>query len=146
MNIPTTTRRGLVFNADPFRNLTVGFDSIFDQLSSMSNFEAPSYPPYNIRKLGTDGYELEMALAGFTKGDINVEVKEDVLTISASKESKDEEESFLHKGIAKRAFTRKWTLAEHLEVKDAEFKDGILLIKMKLNLPEEKKSKTIKIK
>ena len=110
MNIPTTTRRGLMFNADPFRNLTVGFDSIFDQLSSMSNFEAPSYPPYNIRKLGTDGYELEMALAGFTKDDINVEVKEDVLTISASKESKDEEESFLHKGIAKRAFTRKLSL------------------------------------
>ena len=128
--------------------ITVGFDSMFDRLFGdiERNGNATGFPPYNIRKLGTDGYELEMALAGFTKGDIDVEVKEDVLTISASKESKDEEESFLHKGIAKRAFTRKWTLAEHLEVKDAEFKDGILLIKMKLNLPEEKKSKTIKIK
>ena len=59
---------------------------------------------------------------------------------------KDEEDSFLHRGIAKRSFTRKWTLAEHLEVKDAELKDGILLIKMKLNLPEEKTAKTIKVK
>ena len=103
MNLPTN-RRGLVFNADPFKNLTVGFDSLFDQLSSLSDFEAPSYPPYNIRKIGNDGYELEMALAGFSKSDVNVEVK------------------------------------------DAELKDGILLIKMKLNLPEEKKAKTIKVK
>jgi len=145
MNLPTN-RRGLVFNADPFKNLTVGFDSLFDQLSSLSDFEAPSYPPYNIRKIGNDGYELEMALAGFSKSDVNVEVKEDTLTVSASKEGKDKEDSFLHKGIAKRSFIRKWTLAEHLEVKDAELKDGILLIKMKLNLPEEKKAKTIKIK
>ena len=76
MNLPTN-RRGLVFNADPFKNLTVGFDSLFDQLSSLSDFEAPSYPPYNIRKIGNDGYELEMALAGFSKSDVNVEVKED---------------------------------------------------------------------
>ena len=145
MNLPTN-RRGLVFNADPFKNLTVGFDSLFDQLSSMSDFEAPSYPPYNIRKIGNDGYELEMALAGFSKSDVNVEVKEHTITVSASKEGKDEENSFLHRGIAKRSFTRKWTLAEHLEVKDAELKDGILLIKMKLNLPEEKKDKTKNIK
>ena len=128
--------------------ITVGFDSMFDRLfGDIQRTETTSgFPPYNIRKIGNDGYELEMALAGFSKSDVNVEVKEDTLTVSASKEGKDEENSFLHRGIAKRSFTRKWTLAEHLEVKDAELKDGILLIKMKLNLPEEKKAKTIKIK
>jgi len=122
---------------------TIGMDDYFDRVFGV---EAQSYPPYNLVQVNEDESQLEMALAGFSKSDVNVEVKEDTLTVSASKEGKDEEDSFLHRGIAKRSFTRKWTLAEHLEVKDAELKDGILLIKMKLNLPEEKKAKTIKVK
>ena len=86
-----------------------------------------------------------MALAGFTKDEIDVEVKENTLTISARTSDK-EEDSFVHQGIARRAFKRRWTLAEHLEVDDAKLKDGILIVEMKLNLPEEKKPKTIKIK
>ena len=144
MNLPTN-RRGLVFNADPFKNLTVGFDSLFDQLSSLSDFEAPSYPPYNIRKIGNDGYELEMALAGFSKSDVNVEVKEDTLTVSASKEGKDEENSFLHRGIAKRSFTRDFVLADTLHVEDVTFSEGILRVTLKQIVPEEQKPKKIKI-
>jgi len=139
-----TKQLGLV-NFDPFRNSTVGFDNIFDRLSSLSQFEIPNYPPYNIRKIDKDKYQLEMALAGFSKDDIEVEVKENILTVSV-KPSNKKEESFVHRGIAQRAFKREWTLIEHLEVKDARFKDGVLIIDMKLNLPEEKKPRTINIK
>ena len=140
INLPTR-----VF--DPFKNMTVGFDDIFDQLSSMSKYvnDIPNYPPYNIKKVGKDKYQLDMALAGFTKEDVKVETGDNVLTISASSYEK-EDDSFVHKGIAKRAFKRQWTLAEHLEVQDAKLKDGVLTVDMKLNLPEEKKPRTIKIK
>ena len=132
---------------DPFKNMTDGFDDIFDQLSSMSKYvnDIPNYPPYNIKKVGKDKYQLDMALAGFTKEDVKVETGDNVLTISASSSDK-EDDSFVHKGIAKRAFKRQWTLAEHLEVQDAKLKDGVLTVDMKLNLPEEKKPRTIKIK
>tara|TARA_R110002074_G_scaffold248898_4_gene420809 strand:+ start:586 stop:1002 length:417 start_codon:yes stop_codon:yes gene_type:complete len=130
---------------DPFKNMTVGFDNIFDQLSTLSQYEIPNYPPYNIKKIDKENYQLEMALAGFSKNDIDVEVKENTLTISA-KSSDKEDESFVHRGIAQRTFKRQWTLMEHLEVSDAKFVDGILIVDMKHNLPEEKKPKTIKIK
>ncbi len=130
---------------DPFRNMTVGFDNIFDQLSTLSHYETPNYPPYNIKKIDKENYQLEMALAGFSKEDIDVEVKESILTISAKTSEKDDD-NFVHRGIAQRAFKRQWTLAEHLEVDNATFKDGVLIVDMKLNLPEEKKPKTIKIK
>ncbi len=140
INLPTR-----VF--DPFKNLTVGFDDIFDQLSSMSKYvnDIPNYPPYNIKKVGKDKYQLDMALAGFSKDDVKVETNDNTLTISASSSDK-EDDSYVHKGIAKRAFKRQWTLVEHLEVQDAKLKDGVLTVDMKLNLPEEKKPRTIKIK
>ena len=140
INLPTR-----VF--DPFKNLTVGFDDIFDQLSSMSKYvnDIPNYPPYNIKKVGKDKYQLDMALAGFSKDDVKVETNDNTLTISASSSDK-EDDSYVHKGIAKRAFKRQWTLIEHLEVQDAKLKDGVLTVDMKLNLPDEKKPRTIKIK
>ena len=140
MNLPTR-----VF--DPFKNMTVGFDDIFDQLSSMSKYvnDIPNYPPYNIKKVGKDKYQLDMALAGFSKDDVKVETNDNTLTISASSSDK-EDDSYVHKGIAKRAFKRQWTLVEHLEVQDAKLKDGVLTVDMKLNLPDEKKPRTIKIK
>ena len=140
INLPTR-----VF--DPFKNLTVWFDDIFDQLSSMSKYvnDIPNYPPYNIKKVGKDKYQLDMALAGFSKDDVKVEVNDNTLTVSASSSDK-EDDSYAHKGIAKRAFKRQWTLVEHLEVQDAKLKDGVLTVDMKLNLPDEKKPRTIKIK
>ena len=140
INLPTR-----VF--DPFKNLTVGFDDIFDQLSSMSKYvnDIPNYPPYNIKKVGKDKYQLDMALAGFSKDDVKVETNDNTLTISASSSDK-EDDSYVHKGIAKRAFKSHWTLVEHLEVQDAKLKDGVLTVDMKLNLPDEKKPRTIKIK
>ena len=138
MNLPTG-----VF--DPFRNMTVGFDDIFDQLSTLSSYDTSNYPPYNIKKVDKEKYQLEMALAGFTKTDVIVEVKENTLTISGKVSDKDTD-TFVHRGIAQRSFKRQWTLAEHLEVTSAVLKDGVLKVDMKLNLPEEKKPKTITVK
>jgi len=113
-NLPTTHNRNWVSDFDPFRNLTVGFDNIFDQLSALSHFETPNYPPYNIKKVDKENYQLEMALAGFSKDDIEVEAKENTLSVSAKSSDKDDD-SFVHRGIAQRAFKRQWTLMEHLE-------------------------------
>jgi len=132
---------------DPFRNLTVGFDNIFDQLSSLSQFEIPKYPPYNIKKVDDNKYQLEMALAGFTKTDLEVEVKDNTLTVTGnSADDTETTNSFVYKGIAQRAFTRQWTLMNYLKVFSANFKDGVLVVDMELNEPEEEKGKKIEVK
>ncbi len=132
---------------DPFRNLTVGFDSIFDQLSSLSQFEIPKYPPYNIKKVEDNKYQLEMALAGFAKSDLEVEVKDNTLTVTGnSADDTENTNSFVYKGIAQRAFTRQWALMDYLKVFNANFKNGVLTVDMELNLPEDKKAKKIEVK
>ena len=132
---------------DPFRNLTVGFDNIFDQLSSLSQFEIPKYPPYNIKKVDDNKYQLEMALAGFAKTDLEVEVKDNTLTVTGnSTDDTENTNSFVYKGIAQRAFTRQWTLMNYLKVFSANFKDGVLVVDMELNEPEEDKAKKIEVK
>ena len=129
---------------DPFRNYTIGFDKIFDSLLEVSKINTTNFPPYNIRKLGDGKYEIELALAGFTKDDIKVELKEGTLSVSAKKEEKDSD-NLVHQGIASRSVLRKFSLSEYMEIKDADFKDGILKIKCFENIPEEKKPKVIKI-
>ena len=129
---------------DPFRNYTIGFDKIFDSLLEVSKINTSNFPPYNIRKLGDGKYEIELALAGFTKDDIKVELKEGTLSVSAKKEEKDSD-NLVHQGIASRSVLRKFSLSEYMEIKDADFKDGILKIKCFENIPEEKKPKVIKI-
>ena len=132
---------------DPFRNLTVGFDNVFDQLSSLSQFEIPKYPPYNIKKIDDNKYQLEMALAGFAKSDLEVEVKDNTLTVTGnSADDTENTNSFVYKGIAQRAFTRQWTLMNYLKVFSANFKDGVLVVDMELNEPEEEKGKKIEVK
>ena len=143
MNLPTN-RRGLVFNADPFKNLTVGFDSLFDQLSSLSDFEAPSYPPYNVIQDGDD-FVIEIALAGIDKKDLNVEIQENTLTVSYQSSEEDTDKK-LYKGIAQRSFKRQFNLSEDIEIEGAHFKNGMLNIFLKRIIPEEKKPKKIKIK
>tara|TARA_R100001480_G_scaffold3231_1_gene8507 strand:+ start:229 stop:648 length:420 start_codon:yes stop_codon:yes gene_type:complete len=129
---------------DPFRNYTIGFDKIFDSLLEVSKINTSNFPPYNIRKLGDGKYEIELALAGFTKDDIKVELKEGTLSVSAKKDDKDSD-NLVHQGIASRSVLRKFSLSEYMEIKDADFKDGILKIKCFENIPEEKKPKVIKI-
>jgi len=129
---------------DPFKNYTIGFDRIFDSLLEVSKLNTSNFPPYNIRKVKDGKYEIELALAGFTKGDIKVELKDGVLSISAKREDKDSN-NLIHQGIASISVLRKFSLSEYMEIRDADFADGMLNIKCIENIPEEKKPKIIKI-
>ena len=123
---------------------TIGFDRVFDQLDEFIHHskKLPSYPPYNIRKEGNN-FTIEMALAGFSKEDIEVTVTEDILTISSSKEKPKKDE--VYRGISDRKFTRNFSMADDIEVKSAELKDGLLTIKLERIIPEDKKPRKIKI-
>ena len=135
---------------DNFNQLTpyaVGFDRVFDQLQNYveNNSTSTGYPPYNIRKDGEYNYDIEMALAGFSKKDIEVEVADGVLTIRSVKEN-EEDDSNLYRGISYRKFNRKFTLADDIIVKDAKLQDGLLKISLEKIIPEEKKPRLITVK
>ena len=135
---------------DNFNQLTpyaVGFDRVFDQLQNYveNNATSTGYPPYNIRKDGEYNYDIEMALAGFSKKDIEVEVADGVLTIRSIKEN-EEDENNLYRGLSYRKFNRKFTLADDIIVKDAKLQDGLLKISLEKIIPEEKKPRLITVK
>ena len=134
-----------LINFDPFKNFSIGFDRMFDSLNEVSKINTSNFPPYNIRKIKDGKYQVEMALAGFSKSDIKCELQDGMLTIEAKKEQKDSD-NLIHQGIASRSVLRKFTLSEYMKVEDADFKDGMLKIKFYQDLPDEKKPKTIKIK
>ena len=139
-----------IFNQ--LRPLSVGFDDVFNHFESMfdSDFRLPTvnYPPYNIVKTGTNKYDIEVALAGFGKKDIDVSVENGVLTIESKVEEKDKDEdgNTIYKGISKRYFKRSFTIANDVEIKGAELKDGLLKVSMEKIVPESKKLKQIEIK
>ena len=146
------TRNALsIFNQ--LRPVTVGFDNMFDHFESMFDgdvFSVPqvNFPPYNIVKTGDFTYDVELALAGYSKDDITVDYADNVLTVKSIKksdESKDED-GVLHRGIAKRYFSKAFTIADDVEVRDAELKDGLLKISMERIVPEGKKPRSIDIK
>ena len=125
---------------------SVGFDTIFDRFFDMDTTRDSGYPPYNIRKINEAQYVIEIALAGFSKEDIEVEVTEGNLTIRSKEEKEtDEDESFVHKGIAKRSFLRSFTLSDDIIVKGADLKDGMLIINLEKVIPDEKKPRLIQI-
>ena len=138
-----------------FNNLrphTVGFDDWFDHFDAMmddSFFRGTgNFPPYNIVKTGENTYDVELALAGFNKKDIEVEYKENNLTVKSKKqeEETDPDGNMIHRGISKRMFTRSFTIANDVEVKGAELKDGLLKVSLERIIPEHKKAKLIDIK
>ena len=138
-----------IFNQ--LRPLSVGFDDVFDHFESM--FDGPTlvgtnYPPYNIVKTGDNKFDIEVALAGFNKKDINVTSENGMLTIESKQEDKSEDKDgeVLHKGISKRYFKKSFTIADDVEIKGAELKDGMLRVSMEKIVPEAKKLKTIEIK
>lgn len=141
-----------IFNQ--LRPVTVGFDPIFDRFESMfdDNFFAnqthQNYPPYNIMKTGDYTYNIEIALAGFSKKDIDVSYEDGVITVKSIQEAKQDgdQSGVLHKGISKRMFTKSFSIADDVEVKGAELKDGLLTISLERIIPESKKPRTIKIK
>ena len=125
---------------------SVGFDSIFDRFFDMDTTRDSGYPPYNIRKINESQYVIEIALAGFSKEDIEIEVTEGSLAVRSKKEEETNGyESFVHKGIAKRSFLRSWTLSDDIIVKGADLKDGMLIINLEKVIPDEKKPRLIQI-
>ncbi len=145
------TKNLSIFNN--LRPITVGFDDMFDHFEHMmddSFFRGTlgNFPPYNIVKTGDNTYDVELALAGFNKKDIEVEYKENLLTVKSKKqeETKDEDGNIIHRGISKRMFSKSFTIANDVEVKGAELKDGLLKISMERIIPEHKKAKSIAIK
>ncbi len=128
-----------------FMGLSVGFDSMFHRLMHSPTQQDTGYPPYNIRKVDEYNYIIEIALAGFSEDDIEVEVSDGTLTVR-SKESKDTaEQQYVHRGIAKRIFSKAWTLSDDMIVKSAEFTNGLLNISLEKIVPEEKKPRIIPI-
>ncbi|MEC7212352.1 MAG: Hsp20 family protein [Pseudomonadota bacterium] len=141
-----------IFNQ--LRPVSVGFDNVFDHFEKMFEddyFNTPTvnYPPYNIVKTGENKYDVEVALAGYNKKDINIEYADNLLTIKSVKDNnsakKDSESGVLHKGISKRFFSKTFTIADDTEVKSAELKDGLLKVSLERIIPEAKKPKVIKI-
>lgn len=128
------------------RPFSVGFDDIFDQFDRLLDTPAPSYPPYNlIKSKDGDNYKIQIALAGFDKSDVDVEVKENTLTVKSKKDAVETDEEHLYKGISTRAFERSWTLADDMKVHGAKFENGLLEISLERIIPEEKKPRTIDI-
>ena len=126
---------------------TIGFDTIFDRLFDMDLTRDSGYPPYNIRKINELQYAIELALAGFSKDDIEVEVTDGQLSIRSKEDIKkdDSNESFVHKGIAKRSFMRTFSLSNDIIVKGADLKDGMLIVELERVIPDEKKPRLIQI-
>jgi molecular chaperone IbpA len=137
-----------IFNQ--LRPLSVGFDDVFNHFESMFDYDmvnVSNYPPYNIVKTGDNKYDVELALAGFNKKDINVSVENGMLTIESKEDkTKDKDGEVIHKGISKRYFKKSFTISDDVEVKGAELKDGMLRVSMEKIIPEAKKLRTIDIK
>ncbi len=137
------------FDLSPLYRSTVGFDrlgSMLDQLLS-GDAPVPSYPPYNIEKTGEDAYRTSIAVAGFGEADLNIEVKDQGLTVTAKKRevAEDKQPHYLHRGIAERGFERRFQLADHMKVTGAGLENGLLHIDLVREVPEALKPRTIAI-
>ena len=136
-----------IFNQ--LRPHTIGYDNIFDHFNDMfetSNSLQTNYPPYDIVKHSDTHYDIQVALAGYSKDDIEIEVKENTLSIKSVKKEEDDKVEVLHRGISKRYFERSFTIADDVKVNSAELKDGLLIVSLERVIPEHKKPRLIKIK
>jgi molecular chaperone IbpA len=148
-----TNRAISIFNQ--LRPYSVGFDDVFDHFGrmfddSLFDVSTPNYPPYNIVKIKDNQYNIEVALAGYGKKDIDITYENNMLTIKSVKDEQEKEveenEGVLHKGIAKRMFSKSFTIADDCKVTGAELKDGLLKVSLEKIIPDHKKARTINIK
>jgi molecular chaperone IbpA len=135
------------FDFAPLHRASIGFDQIADLMDRTLNAEPrqPSYPPYNIEKTAADAYRISIAVAGFAETDLSVEVKENALIVAASKAGEEPGRTWLHRGIATRAFERRFTLADHVRVTGASHENGMLHIDLQREVPEALKPRRIEI-
>jgi molecular chaperone IbpA len=130
----------------PLYRSFIGFDHLASMIDTASrNEKQSSYPPYNIELLAEDKYRITMAIAGFAKDEVNIEVHENTLQVTGTKPNKDEERKFLHKGISERSFERKFQLGDHVKVLAADLEHGLLHVDLERVVPESKKPKKIEI-
>lgn len=135
------------FDLAPLYRATVGFDQVADLMDRVlaSDVSQPSYPPYNIEKLGDDAWRISIAVAGFAEAELGVEVRENALIVTAKKAPEDTKRVYLHRGIAARAFERQFHLADHVRVTGATHSDGMLHIDLTREVPEALKPRRIAI-
>lgn len=131
----------------PYYRSTVGFDRLFSRLDNTVGQDPVGYPPYNIERTGEDAYRISMAVAGFAADEVSIETKQGTLTVRGEKaaEADGEERQFLHRGIAERAFERRFQLADYVEVREAKLENGLLHIDLFRDLPEAKRPRQIAI-
>ena len=136
------------FDFAPFRRSTVGFDRLFDMLENSGTGQAQeNYPPFDLIKLGDDQYRIELAVAGFKRDEIDITAQQNVLIVSGRKNDDAEEKGtdFIYRGIANRSFERRFALADHIQVRGADLKDGLLAIDLQREIPEAMKPRKISI-
>jgi molecular chaperone IbpA len=132
----------------PLTRFSIGFDEVFEQLArtheQLSNTQM-NYPPYNIIKYGPNQFAIEIAVAGFDLEEIDISVEDNNLTVAGEKSANTEEFTYVHKGISTRSFKRTWPLGEHVEVKDAVIKNGMLTVKLERIVPDSMKPRKVAI-
>ena len=133
----------MTFFSTPIARQFVGFDTLFEELNALADRKEPNYPAYNIAKDNEEEYRIEVALAGFSEDDINIKTEKGILTIDANKS--DDDGNYIHQGIAKRAFSKMFRLAEYMKVRDAQFTNGILTVFLHKEIPEADRPKRIEI-
>jgi molecular chaperone IbpA len=136
------------FDTTALNKALVGFDRLFDTFETrFANQLSTNYPPHNIIKTDDTHYQIEIAIAGFKKNEISIEVEQEILTVKGESETPNENtvKQYLHRGLSSRSFVRSWQLAEHMVVNGAEIKYGILTINLEYIIPEEKKARVIDI-
>lgn len=135
------------FDFSPLYRSAIGFDRMANILDSLNRAEQnqPSYPPYNIELTGEDKYRITMAVAGFDRSEINIEVNQNNLTVSGNKATEEQARTYLHQGIAARSFERRFQLADHVQVQSANYENGLLHIELQRIIPEAMKPRSIPI-
>lgn len=135
------------FDFSPFYRSAIGFDRMANILDNLNRSEQnqPSYPPYNIELTGEDRYRITMAVAGFDRAEINIEVNQNNLTVSGNKITEENARTYLHQGIAARSFERRFQLADHVQVQSANYENGLLHIELQRIIPEAMKPRSIPI-
>lgn len=135
------------FDTNALNRALVGFDRIFDDFEHRFAHQLNNnYPPYNVIKRNEDRYEIQIAVAGFSKDEIDLTVENNELTVKGTKFEETDTAEYLHRGLAARNFERTWTLGQYIEVEQAEIRDGLLIIKLERHVPEAMKPRKIDIK
>ena len=130
----------------PLYRSVIGFDRMANLIENAARQEqTPNWPPYNLMQKSDDEYRIEIAVAGFGQNDLDIEIKEDLLTVKGDKVGQSEDTKYLHRGIAERAFERRFQLADHVKVVGANLENGLLVIELKREIPEEAKPRKVEI-